>query len=195
MKRRNLLFAIVALTAGAAGYLFALNRDALKLDQYTPNLPGGDFTLQSINGPVKLSDFKGKLVLVYFGYTYCPDICPTALSLTGAALKQLDEQQRAQVQSLFISVDPGRDDIARLDEYVHFFHPSMIGLTGSKAEIDDVSRRYGAYYKIMDNGSATDYPVDHSSQTVVVGKDGTIKSIIRHGTAPAEMVKIISAYL
>jgi len=195
MKLKYLLFAVVALLAITAGYLFSSNREAFRLDQYTPQLPGGDFSLQSINGPVSLSDFKGKVVLVYFGYSYCPDVCPTALSLTGAALKQMDEQQLSQVQSLFISVDPARDDVTRLDEYAHFFHPSMIGLTGSKTEIDAITRRYGAYYKIIDNGSATDYPVDHSSQTVVVGKDGKIKSIIRHGTAPDKMIEIISEYL
>jgi len=195
MKRNYVILLGVLLIAITAGYLFSSNRNAFKLDQYAPPMPGGDFSLQSINGPVKLSDFKGKVVLIYFGYSYCPDICPTALSLTGAALQQMDAEQLAQVQSLFISVDPARDDVARLDEYAHFFHPSIIGLTGSKAEIDDITRRYGAYYKIVDNGSATDYPVDHSSQIVVVGKDGKIKAVIPHGTAPAEMIKTISAYL
>ncbi len=175
--------------------MMAANRGGINLDQYAPKVPGGEFELQSINGPVKLSDFKGKLVLVYFGYTYCPDVCPTALSLTGAALAQLPADELAQVQALFISVDPDRDNVTRLDEYAHFFHPSIIGLTGSKAEIDDVTKRYGAYYKIVDTGSKTDYPVDHSSQTIVVGKDGKIAATIAHGTLPDEVIKTIRPFL
>jgi protein SCO1/2 len=94
----------------------------INLDQYAPPMPGGDFILQSHKGPIKLSDFRGKVVLIYFGYTYCPDICPTALALTSSALKELNESELAQIQTLFISVDPERDTPERLDEYTHFGH-------------------------------------------------------------------------
>jgi len=195
MKRNYFILASALILALLAGYMVASNRGTLNIDNYAPRVPGGEFELQSINGPVKLSDFKGKLVLVYFGYTYCPDICPTSLSLTAAALNQLEPEELEQVQALFISVDPARDTVERLDEYAHFFHPSIIGLTGSKAQIDEITKRYGAYYKIVDNGSAKDYPVDHSSQTIVVDKNGKIAATIAHGTLPDKMNETLRKYL
>ena len=83
--------------------------------------PGGDFTLQSAAGPVSLADYRGKLVLVYFGYTYCPDVCPTSLAATSEGLKQLTPAERARVSMIFVSVDPKRDTPARLKEYAEFF--------------------------------------------------------------------------
>lgn len=185
------MLAAMLIAALIAGYFAASNKGSINLDQFAPKVPGGEFELQSINGPVKLSDYEGKLVLIYFGYTYCPDVCPTALSLTGTALAQLEANELDQVQTLFVSVDPARDTVERLDEYSHFFHPSIIGITGSKDQIDDVTKRYGAYYKIIDTGSKTDYPVDHSSQTIVVGKDGAIAATIPHGTSPDEVVNTL----
>ncbi len=154
-------------------------------------MPGGDFTLQSLKGSVKLSDFKGKVVLIYFGYTYCPDICPTALALTSAALRELNESELAQTQTLFISVDPERDTPERVDEYAHFFHPNILGVTGEKSKIDDVTKRFGAYYRIPDHVSGENYAVVHSSQTLVIGKDGEIKATIAHGTLPESMLLTI----
>ena len=94
---------------------------------------GGDFTLQSATGPVTLKDYRGKVVLLYFGYTYCPDICPTSLTATAQALGQLAPAELARVQTLFVSVDPERDTPARLKDYGAFFHPSIIGVTGTAA--------------------------------------------------------------
>jgi len=163
----------------------------INLDEYAPPMPGGDFTLQSHKGPVKLSDFKGKVVLIYFGYTYCPDICPTSLALTTAALKELNESELAQTQTLFISVDPERDTPDRLVEYAHFFHPNILGITGTKPEIDDITKRFSAYYRIPDHVSGENYAVDHSSQTLVIGKNGEIKATIAHGSLPESMLLII----
>lgn len=193
MKRTILVLTAMFAIALVGGYLFS-STTSLKLDQFAPGLPGGDFELQANTGPVKLSDFRGKITLIYFGYTYCPDICPTSLALTSAALRLLDDAELDQVQVIFISVDPARDTVARLAEYAPFFHPDIIGVTGSKQQIDDVARRFGAYYKIPDHAPEENYPVDHSSQTVLVGKDGKVKTTIAHGTAPDEMVKTIRAY-
>jgi protein SCO1/2 len=194
MKRSYFILAGLFVLAILGGYLFSSGRMSLNLDQYAPPMPGGDFSLQSHQGPVKLSDFKRKVVLIYFGYTYCPDVCPTALALTSAALNQLTDAELAQVQTLFISVDPARDTPERLDEYAHFFHPSILGLTGSKAEIDDVTKRFGAYYRIPDDATGENYAVDHSSQTLVVDKEGEIQAVIPHGTAPEEMLLTIREY-
>jgi protein SCO1/2 len=156
---------------------------------------GGDFTLQSADGPVALHDFRGKVVLVYFGYTFCPDVCPTSLGYTAQALSSLSKDELERVRVLFISVDPGRDTPAKLKEYATFFHPNIIGLTGSPAEVARVARLYGASFAIQKTDSAGGYVVDHSAALYLVGPDGHLKSTLSHGTPPAEMVAAIRKIL
>ncbi len=154
---------------------------------------GGDFTLQSFDGPVSLHDFRGKVVLVYFGYTSCPDICPTSLAFTSQALNALDKEELARTQVLFISVDPERDTLEKLKEYGPFFHAKVLGLTGSPQDIADAARQYGASYRKQDTGSAGGYVVDHSSSTYVIDPNGKLVATLQHGTAPAEVAKAIRA--
>lgn len=154
---------------------------------------GGDFTLQSANGPVSLHDFHGKVVLVYFGYTFCPDICPTSLAFTSQALNALNKEELARTQGLFISVDPERDTLEKLKEYGAFFHPSILGLTGTPEIIAATAHLYGASYRKQDTGSAGGYVVDHSSSTYVIDPNGKLVATLPHGTAPADVVKAIRA--
>ena len=157
---------------------------------------GGDFTLQSLNGPVSLKDYRGKLALLYFGYTYCPDICPTSLAATAEGLKLLAPDDLARVAVIFVSVDPKRDTPARLKEYVEFFHPSMVGVTGSPEEIAAIAKRYGVFYaeqKVETAGGG--YVVDHSSDTFVVAADGRLVARIPHATPPEQVAEIIRKYL
>ena len=146
---------------------------------------GGDFTLQSAGGPVSLHDFAGKLTLVYFGYTYCPDVCPTSLAATADGLRLLAPEELARVAMLFVSVDPERDTPARLKEYGEFFHPRIVGVTGTPAEVADVARRYGVFYAKQKVATAGDgYVVDHTSDTYVVAPDGRLVGRIAHATPP-----------
>ena len=92
---------------------------------------GGDFSLDSADGRIATQNFRGQVVALYFGYTYCPDVCPTSLAALGSALEKLTPAELAQVQPLFISVDPERDSVARLKDYAVFFHPKLKGLTGT----------------------------------------------------------------
>ena len=157
---------------------------------------GGDFTLQSIKGPVSLKDFRGKEVLLYFGYTYCPDICPTSLAATAEGLKLLTPDELAQVAVIFVSVDPKRDTPARLKEYVEFFHPSMVGVTGSAEEIAAIAKRYGVFYaeqKVETAGGG--YVVDHSADTFVVAADGRLVARMAHATPPEQVAEIIRKHL
>lgn len=156
---------------------------------------GGDFTLQSSNGPLSLRDLRGKVVLVYFGYTFCPDICPTSLAFTAQGLDLLDKHELARTQILFVSVDPERDTLVKLKEYGAFFHPNITGLTGSSREIDKVARLYGASYARKDTGSAGGYVMDHSASTYVVDPDGKLVATLGHGASPAEVAKVIRAAL
>ncbi|MFA5243112.1 MAG: SCO family protein [Sulfuricella sp.] len=194
---RTFLIAIIALLSLVLGWVVMFWQP----DTHQPHSPiplagaptGGDFTLQSASGPVSLQDFRGKVVLVYFGYTFCPDICPTSLAFTGQALNALGQEELAQTQALFISVDPERDTLEKLKEYGAFFHTNILGLTGTPEVIAATARQYGASYRKQDTGSAGGYVVDHSSSTYVVNPSGKLVATLQHGTAPAEIVKAIRA--
>jgi protein SCO1/2 len=150
---------------------------------------GGGFTLESSKGPVSLQDFEGKVVAIYFGYTFCPDICPTSLAALAQAVDALTPEQRAQVQGLFISVDPGRDTPERADQYARNFHPQFVGLSGTEEEIADVAKRYFVLYeKVEMPDSAMDYAVDHSSIVYIINKKGVVQSLARHSDSTADLV-------
>jgi len=157
---------------------------------------GGNFTLQSNKGPVSLADLEGKIVPLYFGYTSCPDICPTSLGLMASAIRQLPEEQQKQIQPVFISVDPGRDDVDKLAQYANAFYPGMLGLTDKKEIIDKVTWDYRAMYRIVPmEDSALAYSVDHSSTIYIIGKNGIIQSLAQHDTTTPELVGKLTAAL
>jgi len=153
-----------------------------------PNL-GDDFTLQSAAGPVSLSDYRGKVVVLYFGYAFCPDVCPTSLGLLSLAFNKLSQDELNDVQAFFISVDPERDTVEKLEKYVGVFHPSIMGITGTPEEIAEVARIYGAIYmKVELPGSALGYSVDHSSRYYLIDREGVARELIPHGTSPEDIV-------
>jgi protein SCO1/2 len=156
---------------------------------------GGDFTLQSAQGPVSLADFRDQVVLLYFGYTWCPDICPTSLGLTSLALESLNPEELARVQSLFVSVDPARDTLTRLEEYAAYFHPKILGLTGTPEQLAETAGRYGAAYRKVAQVSESGYVVDHSADSYLIDPRGRLVEVIPHGTPPPELVALIRRHL
>lgn len=157
---------------------------------------GGDFRLQSATGPIDLKDLRGRVVLVYFGYTWCPDICPTNLAFIAAALKSLAPEELSRVQVLFVSVDPERDDVQRLAQYTAYFHPQILGLTGTPGEIAEVARLYGAAYRRgPQTDSAMGYTVDHSSQTYAVDPGGRLARTLDHATPPERIAAVVRELL
>ena len=151
---------------------------------------GGNFSLIGKNGWVSLSDFQGKVVAIYFGYTKCPDVCPTNLSFLSSAIAQLSPEEKKQFQSIFISVDPGRDSLEIMADYVKYFDEDMIGLSAAPDDLDPVVAQYGAYYeKVPYSNSALMYGIDHTSETYIVGKDGKLFAILPHA---AESIKILN---
>jgi len=156
---------------------------------------GGDFVLQSKHGEFDLHDYRGKLVLIYFGYTFCPDICPTNLSHLTQALNELKQEELSQVQSVFISVDPERDSLEHLDNYVKYFHKSLIGITGDESTIASLAKKYGAAYQKVTGESQGGYLIDHSSFTYLVDQQGQLKESFQHATDPMVMVNTIRNYL
>ncbi|MDX2507731.1 MAG: SCO family protein [Gammaproteobacteria bacterium] len=153
---------------------------------------GGDFSLIGKDGWVSLSDFRGKVVAIYFGYTKCPDVCPTNLSFISSAINGLKPEEKQNFQSIFISVDPGRDSPDTLAEYVKYFDDEMIGLSAAPDDLDPVVAQYGAYYeKVPYSNSALMYGVDHTSETYIVGKKGTLFAILPHATKSENILETI----
>jgi protein SCO1/2 len=156
-----------------------------------PPPTGGNFTLDGPSGPVALHDFSGKVVLLYFGYTYCPDICPTSLAVWQQALDALTPGELAQVQPLFVSVDPERDSIERLAEYAQFFHPRIVALTGRPATLAEIAGRYGAVFVRQESASAGGYVIDHSALTYVIDPQGRLVDALPHGASAEQLLAVL----
>ena len=154
-------------------------------DAPVPGVPapgGGGFTLDSVRGPVGLDDLEGKAVMLFFGYTSCPDVCPLSLAKIGACLSSLEAGQAQHVEALFITLDPGRDTAERMHRYAEFFHPDIIGLTGARKEIDEVAARYGiAYERKPAPESALGYTISHPDTILLLDGDGALVDRIEGG--------------
>ncbi len=164
---------------------------------------GGAFSLVDHDGRQRTDrDFSGKFLLIYFGYTYCPSICPTNLAHMADALKRLGPAGK-RVQPVFITIDPGRDTPMQIRDYVKNFDDRFIGLTGTEAQIRDVARKYRVHRrKVRDPDAGTDgrndkdaYLVDHSSITHLVGPDGKFVTLFPHDTTGEVMALRMRKYL
>lgn len=141
---------------------------------------GGDFTLTNQSGQmVTQDDYADRLKLIYFGFTYCPAICPTELQKMAAALGALEADVAAQVKPIFITIDPERDTVDVMREYVKMFHPDFDGLTGSVAQIDEIKNKYKVFATKVQDDSMTDYTMDHSSFIYLMSKDNKPLMIFR----------------
>lgn len=133
---------------------------------------GGPFSLTDQDGVVRSDkDYRGKYLLVFFGYTYCPDVCPTTLAVMKAALEMMGSRAD-RVVPLFITVDPKRDTPAKLKTYLSSFGPRFVGLTGNDTAIASVAKEYRVYYKIRPPENSADYTVDHSGVVYLMDGNG-----------------------
>ena len=131
-----------------------------------------EITLTNADGElVNLSDYRDKIVLLYFGYTFCPDVCPASMSVLGQVQREMDDKAE-DIQVIMVTVDPERDTPEALGKYVTHFHPSFVGLSGSLGEIDQVVEDFGVYYERHEGTAATGYLVDHTARVFVIDKDG-----------------------
>jgi protein SCO1 len=160
---------------------------------------GGAFTLTDQNGKsVRESDFAGRYRLIYFGYTFCPDVCPVDVQKLMQGLRAFeasDASRAARVQPLFISVDPKRDTPAALKQFVTAFHPRLIGLTGSESQIADVAKAYGVYFERGTPDKQGHYPVNHSSNAVLYGPKGEPVAIIGQQGTPSEIAAELARWV
>ncbi len=188
MTRKLLLIVVsgVILLTGALAVLFLqpyeFHGSVLQIPRQK-----GDIVLRSATGPVRLSDYQGQYVLMYFGYTSCPDVCPTSLARLKAALSELSAEEHAQVQVIFVSVDPARDTPEKLEAYAHVFGSDFIGATGTRTEIDLIAESLGVSYKINPPDSDGNYAVDHSSYVYVIDRQGYLVLNWGHDVQPDEI--------
>ncbi len=156
---------------------------------------GGPFTLIDHTGQtVTDADYRGRLLVVYFGYTFCPDICPTELYTIGQAMTALgDDADR--VQPIFITVDPTRDTAEHMAEYVTLFHPRMVGLTGPPDQIRAAARAYRVYYAKVERDEGEPYLMDHSAFVYLIGPDGSFLDVLPMGTSIDAMADAVRRHL
>lgn len=157
---------------------------------------GGPFKLKDQTGRTRTdADFRGQLMLVYFGFTYCPDICPTDLQAIGLAIDQLGEDAK-NVQPLFVTLDPERDTVEHLAQYVPLFHPRLLGLTGSIEDVSRTADTYRVFYKRVSTGpKPDDYTIDHSAFIYLMDRDGKYLEFFPPGTDAEKIVGMVRPYL
>lgn len=157
---------------------------------------GGEFTLQGVNGPVSLADFRGKAVILYFGFLNCEEVCLTSMTVLQQALTRLPEEQLEQVRVILISIDPQRDSYEDLAAFTKRYHKNMIGLTGTQRQIDAVTMDYGAYFKITaEDRNDPNYYFRHSSRYYVIDQEGELVDAMRHSTTPRELLARVTELL
>jgi protein SCO1 len=158
---------------------------------------GGDIALpvSSTGAGFRLGEQDARYWWVYFGYTSCPDACPVSLAWISGALSRLPEELRGQVGGLFVSLDPERDDEARLRAYANHFHPDIVAATGADIQIREIAARYGVFYRHTEVESALGYVVDHTSATYLVGPAGELLEVHPHGTLSTELLAALEKHL
>ena len=159
-----------------------------------PNGLGGDFELIDQEGqPFHLQQLRGKVVLMFFGYTFCPDICPTELTNMAWILGRL-QNRSDQVQGLFVTLDPKRDKPEVLKNYTRFFNSELLGLTGSEAQIHRVTDQYRVQYRIHQTANDS-YSVDHSANLYVIDRNGRLATIVPYGLPVEHILAVVNRLL
>ena len=180
MTRLSLLINILLVSSLLLTYSYAED-DAI----------GGDFELTThMNEKYSSLDSRGKVILLFFGFTHCPDVCPNTLSTVQTVLAQL-ENHAMFVQPLLISVDPKRDKPEILKEYLKYFGNNFIGLTGTVEEIDKVIKQFRGFYKYEGNVNANNYTVDHTSSLYIINTEGQVTNIMPYGLPPQAITDVV----
>jgi protein SCO1/2 len=184
------IVAVIVIAAGLVYRQFIVPQTELAR---APIPIGGPFTLTDQNGVTRHdTDFRGKLMLLYFGYTYCPDVCPTTLTMMSDALQKLGPDA-AGIVPIFITVDPARDKPAQLKQYMESFNPGFVALTGDAVRIAQVAGEYRVYYgKVVGEGGQ--YTMDHSSVIYLMARDGHYLGHFNPGIAADDLARDLRQY-
>lgn len=192
--RRGLIAVLLAALALCFMLLFKVYERYAGEETGTADI-GGPFELVNQDGKtVTDADFKGKLQLVYFGYTYCPDACPTALGVMAAALDKLDVAGE-RVTPMLISIDPERDTPESLKEYVANFHPRLVGLTGTAEQVAKAAKEYRVFYQKQPGASGEAYLMDHSTLIYLMDAEGKFLTYFGPQATPDDVAEAIRRYL
>jgi protein SCO1/2 len=203
-SRKGLRIVLLAIAVALAGWI--------GWQQFANQPPrgnaGGNLAGASLGGPFALidqdgkprtdKDFAGQWRLMYFGYTYCPDICPTDVAIIGKALsafEKSDAARAAKVTPIFITVDPARDDAASIKPFVRAFHPRFVGLTGSEEAIAATLKAYGIYAKIQPTSDPENYLVDHFAVFYLFDPEGRPVAFLPHGEDEAAVLQMLETYV
>ncbi|CAH1042811.1 SCO family protein [Halomonas sp. TD01] len=183
----GLALILVMLTVSAIGlYQFAFQPDS-------DDVTGGPIEMPSTQGDFSLSQLdEDDIAIVSFGYTYCPDVCPMNQAVKRQALAQLSDAQRERVVPVMVTVDPERDTLPRMEEYMQFFGDAFIGLVGSQEQLEDVAARYGVIWRRVEApDSAMAYTIDHSASLFLVNRNGKILQRVLYSPAPHGLVSAL----
>lgn len=206
IKARLIRIAVLSLVAlaASAGIAYWQVSNELAARQQTADAAVSPYAAAGVGGPFELVDhsgqtvtdeaFRGRFMLIYFGYTYCPDVCPTELYEMVTAVDMLGDAA-AGVQPVFVSVDPERDTIEKIADYVALFHPDLIGMTGSAEQIDAMTQAYRVFFRKVDSPDFADYLIDHSAQIFLVGPDGLMRDMFSPGISPETMAERLDDWL
>lgn len=188
MFRRVVVVLLLVALLGGTWCFFAARTP--KVPAYLARM-GGDFTVQSAAGSVRLSDMRGKVVLLYFGYSHCPDVCPATLNVMAAAMRLLHQDEQEQVQGLFVSLDPYRDTPEKLQQYVQFFGAKIIGATATRAVLDGIAAQWRFSYHVPEHPKSAFYVVSHPNFLYVVNRKGELAALLDEKNTPEDVVKEI----
>jgi cytochrome oxidase Cu insertion factor (SCO1/SenC/PrrC family) len=192
--RRALIAVLLAALVLCGILLFKLYERYAGEDSGSADI-GGPFELVNQDGKaVTEADFKGKLLLIYFGYTYCPDACPTALGVMAAALGKLDVAGE-RVTPILVSIDPARDTPEALKDYVAAFHPRLVGLTGTEEQVAKAAKEYRAFYQKQPGSTGDGYLMDHSTLIYLMDAEGRFLTYFGPQATPDEVAEAIRRYL
>ena len=187
---------IALMFAAGIGMAFGLQQWRAAEDEPGIAAYGGDFVLESADGKLGLQDYRGQLVMMYFGFASCPDICPTSMGVMRKAFNTLNATEQTKVRGLFVSIDPERDTPEMAQNYARHFQENFSGVSGTPETVGKVAQQYGVLFRKMETpDSAMNYTLDHSSVIYLVDQQGVLREKLQHGVTPKELAEKLRAYL
>jgi protein SCO1/2 len=191
-KRVIVALLCLAVTTGVAAYFFLSAKP--KIPNHLKHI-GHDFTLDSASGSISLHDYHGDAVLLYFGYTHCPDACPMALDVMSRAIHALPAPMQSRAHGLFISLDPRRDTPAITDKFARFFGPAINGVTGEPKQLEKIARLWHVAYSVPAHPEEKNYAVSHSTFIYLVNPDGNVVALFDEKIEPSKISSVIRLWL
>lgn len=190
MKSFAWVLALMVVVLSVVFTVYLNENDRLEKDAKATYLKGGEFTLSNEGESFSLSSLAGKPLILYFGFTFCPDVCPVGLATIRDALNSSHEL--STLPAVFVTLDPERDSRQKLKEYTGFFHSNIIGLTGSIDEIQTVAKRYGTYFRKSSKGEdSKDYLVDHTAYFYLINAEGELIRVLDHNASAQEISDLL----